>query len=150
MPALITNIKLPCSFGTVSPVLAVQDCGLLKPSSFWVLGFLCKRWAVLPMCLCTDSLIYFKAAALEESITVILQGENFFVLFCYLSAILSLDTSVFLTKPISLTLHISVAVSLLAFLSPSGYSAMNLTGFFPPLSTHIYKPIYISLPDIPT
>lgn len=98
------------------------------------------------MCLCTDSLIYFKAAALEESITVILQGENFFVLFCYLS----LDTSVFLTKPISLTLHISVAVSLLAFLSPSGYSAMNLTGFFPSLSTHIYKPIYISLPDIPT
>lgn len=102
------------------------------------------------MCLCTDSLIYFKAAALEERITVILQGENFFVLFCYLSAILSLDTSVFLTKPISLTLHISVAVSLLAFLSPSGYSAMNLIGFFPPLSTHIYKPIYISLPDIPT
>lgn len=102
------------------------------------------------MCLYTDSLVYFKAAGLEESITVILQGEHFLVLLCYLLAMLSLDTSVFLTKHISLTLHISVAVSLLAFLSPSGYSAMNLPGFFPPLSTHIYIPIYNSLPDIPT
>lgn len=96
------------------------------------------------------SLIYFKAAGLEESITVILQGKNILVLFCYLLAILSLGTSVFLTKHISPTLHISVAGSPLEFLSPSGYSAMKLTGFFLPLSTHIYKPTYISLPDIPT
>lgn len=60
-------------------VLAVQDCGLLKHSTVsvcWV--FCCKRWAVLPVCLYIDSLIYFKAAGLEERITVILQAENFY------------------------------------------------------------------------
>lgn len=44
MPAVIPNIELLCNFGTVSPILAVQDCGLLKHSSVsgcWV--FSCKR-----------------------------------------------------------------------------------------------------------